>query len=226
MIDQRHVKSFLAGIAMNLLLSSSVVSIAGQADLKDRIERAKQYYTHIVLAEINQGRLIHAGDDVECGILYRATVERSIQGRSVQVELSFISKEYLTIGARYIIFLERGSPYELPADAAPTEDQYKKEVRGCMDDLTSHAPDFWTGFNPVVLEVVSPSFDQQEQWINVDVLRFAIPESVTSRAEDVEHCTAHPETLEPTECSLVSRRTLVPLVEFFDEQSEDADEID
>jgi len=206
---------FLAGAFISAAIMWPILPVFGQVELSEAVDRAKHSYSHIAYAEIDRGTLVRSVENVECGVVYRSTVHKWLQGQSAQSQVSFLSTERLTIGSRYIVFLEKGDLFEFPAGVTPADDQFASGVQACMDDLSNDAPDFWTGFNTMVLEVVSPSFDRDARWINVDPMKFIVTDSITSRPEDVEHCQAHPETLEPTDCSLMNRRTVVPVTEFF-----------
>ncbi|RUO17987.1 hypothetical protein [Aliidiomarina haloalkalitolerans] len=210
MLEKKSSKGLLA-----IILAFTAFSSFGQIKFMDAIDSAKVRSSYIVVAEINRGEILQT-EEIDCGGLYHASVQNTLHGQSERTQIAFFSSERLMIGANYIIFLEKGNLFELPASVVAVEHQPVDISKKCKNGLVGDAATLWTGLNPVVLEVIRPSFDRDTNWVIFDGMRYILSSALTTRYEDVEQCELELETLEPRDCALVSRRTLVPVDEFLE----------
>lgn len=204
------INRYLHSLMIVLLAISSSEVVAAGADFGMAVGKSYERSDYAVIVDIRAGKII-GGPDVDCGSIYDAVIVDRIKGSLPEVTIRFFSEVDFNLGSRYVLFLHRRGPYSLPDGMTALDDGIEKRKKICTQLIEGDAPNLTTGMNPITLELVNDN-----QSVAIDTLRFRVSNSLLSRVDDISHCESDQQSLQPKDCLLVTRRTLVSLSSILD----------
>ena len=202
---------------MKLKLASYLflaVSINSFGDTEDAVgitlDKLFNDASHVMTAKIGMGQIV--GQDVVCGMVYRADLVQVFSGSVDQKQLSFISWKPLSVGDTYVLFLDKVDPYAVPKGLKLEDPQKRAQLTNCARLVEGIVPEFSAGWGSKSLKVVRSTIDPSAEWLEFDALHISLPKGLDSKEENTEICIE--ESLDDISCTVVKKRLLIRLDDF------------